>query len=163
MRIKAKPKKKEAVEVLPGISLEAVEKALKRAPAGNALLNVPDFIQIKHSAVGGLGAFSTYFLPKGIILGEYRGRIVGPNQCDGPYVLDSGAGFCWDASDVNESSWTRYINASQWKGQVQTKPNVRFVRYISRFNVFQVVVQTIEDIPYNTELRIDYGPDYGYE
>jgi hypothetical protein len=92
-------------------------------------------------------------------LGEYRGKIV-LGSPSGAYVLDSGHGFAWDASDTSLSAWPRFINSSQWQGTQLAEPNVQFVKGINENEEFTVFIRALREIKQGEELFIDYGPYY---
>ena len=74
----------------------------------------PEFIEIKDSLVEGKGAFTKTNIKKNTFLGNYMGKITN-DFVTGPYVFHSQKDnniISIDASDINYSNWTRYMNCS---------------------------------------------------
>ena len=74
----------------------------------------PDFIEINNSLVEGKGAFTKTNIKKNTFLGNYMGKITN-DFVTGPYVFHSQKDnniISIDASDINYSNWTRYMNCS---------------------------------------------------
>ena len=125
------------------------------------------FFKIGHSKIhgAGYGLFARMNIPKGTLVGIYRGLILTKEDVDlkygsgdeslAPYVValqrEDGSVFYVDAQDANwpNSNWTRYMN-SPWgtnaRPNVEMAPNGEFT--------------TIRDITVDCEILWDYGSTY---
>ena len=105
----------------------------------------------------GNGAFANIFLPKGTVLGHYRGKKLTAKQYDrledSSYVweLSSKYGpFYIDGKPEKYSNWLRYLNDSRDKRQ-NVEP------YQSHGKLYY---RTIKNVKAGQELFITYGDDY---
>lgn len=78
-------------------------------------------VEIRQSAVHGLGAFAVQDIPPGTSLGTYAGEMLTNSECEARYeaggsrplyLLQASATHCVDAADPQRSSWHRYINSN---------------------------------------------------
>jgi len=118
-----------------------------------------DMYTIKTSTIpnAGNGAFANIFLPKGTVLGHYRGKKLSAKQYDrledSSYVweLSSKNGpFYIDGKPEKYSNWLRYLNDSRDKRQ-NVEP------YQSHGKLYY---RTIKNVKAGQELFITYGDDY---
>ena len=77
---------------------------------------IPKFLKIKKSLIDkkGKGVFAKYNIKKGTFLGHYMGKISNDNK-KGPYIFHTiinNKTVSIDATDINYSNWTRYMNCS---------------------------------------------------
>ena len=119
----------------------------------------PKFIKIKKSLLHNKGAFSKKKILKGTFLGHYMGNI-SKNMLTGPYVFHSKTSngtISIDASDINYSNWTRYMNCST------NKSNENVNSYILTNNNYNgyIVFYANRDIKKDEELLYFYGNMYG--
>ena len=122
-------------------------------------LSKEDYI-IKKSTLpqAGKGAFTNIYLPKGTVLGEYRGKKLTKKQYnslnDQSYVweLSSPKGvFYIDAKPIKKNNWLRYLNDSR----KSSKNNVEEYQYRGK-----VFYRTTKNIKPGSELFVYYGEDY---
>jgi len=123
--------------------------------------------RIGHSKIpgAGFGLFARVHIPKGTIIGIYRGIIMSKEDIDSkygeghdtvaPYAVvmqrPDGTEFYVDAQDANwpNSNWTRYINApwgTSARPNVEMKEDGEFV--------------TIRDLTSDCEILWNYGDSY---
>ena len=119
----------------------------------------PDEYTIKTSTIpnAGNGAFSNVFLPKGTVLGYYKGKRISKSAYerleDDSYVweLSSTNGPVYvDGKDEKVSNWLRFLNDSRDR-RVNVEP------YQYRQNIYY---RTIRSIKPGQELFISYGDHY---
>jgi len=150
-------------EVLKAIERSSITKdEITEEQNGDYIRNQPHEIELKPSTLGreaGNGAFAREPLEKGQILGCYVGKVVS-NKTKGDYVIDTGAGFSFDAEPEEYSNWTRTMNTGTWDGITTHPPNVEFVRGVDEKDIFSILVRVIRDIEPGEELFIDYGKEY---
>jgi hypothetical protein len=119
----------------------------------------PDQYTITTSTIpnAGNGAFANIFLPKGSVLGNYKGKRLSSQQYnrlrDQSYVweLSSRHGPIYiDGKNPKLSNWLRFLNDSRDR-RVNVEP------YQSHGNIFY---RTIKNIKPGEEMFISYGDDY---
>ena len=128
----------------------------------------PNFIEIKDSCIQGKGAFTKKNIKKNTFLGNYMGKI--SNEfITGPYVFHSQKNnniISIDASDINHSNWTRYMNCSINKNTenvnsyfLTNKEN--YMRGDKTLNLEgYIIFYTNRDIKKGEELMYYYGNAY---
>jgi hypothetical protein len=121
---------------------------------------IPDYIEIKKSAVdgAGLGAFAKYNIHKGKVIGEYIGKIYLEKDFDkakGDYLFTvriKGRDVKMiDGQNPKKSSWVRYVNTPQ----TQNEGNAYFFQYDQR-----IFIKTFKNIPKGQEIFAYYGDEY---
>ena len=119
----------------------------------------PDQFTIKTSTIpnAGNGAFANIFLPKGSVLGNYKGKRLSSQQYnrlrDQSYVweLSSRHGPIYiDGKNPKLSNWLRFLNDSRDR-RVNVEP------YQSHGNIFY---RAIKNIKPGEEMFISYGDEY---
>jgi len=116
---------------------------------------------IKTSTIpnAGNGAFANIFLPKGTVLGNYKGKKLTAKQYN--RLSENEQEYIWELSSKNgpiyidgkpikTSNWLRYLNDSRDKRQ-----NVEPYQYGQK-----LYYRTIKNIKPGQELFITYGDDY---
>lgn len=110
-------------------------------------------IIVRESSIHGVGAFTTDFIQRGTVLGQYKGRKMTQQQVDAkwgtslaPYVLRLKDGSFVDGS--SGGNWTSKINDGPHSNRAQ---NVEFD---------DINIVAITDIPAHFELLISYGRSY---
>jgi len=105
----------------------------------------------------GNGAFANIFLPKGTVLGNYKGKRLTPQQYerlkDSSYVwyVSEGRGhFYIDGRDPKVSNWLRFLNDSRDRRQ-----NVEPYQYSGK-----LYYRTTKNVQPGQELFISYGDEY---
>ena len=106
----------------------------------------------------GNGAFANVFLPKGTVLGNYKGKKLSPAQYDrlkdSSYVWYVSAGgtnhFYIDGKDPKVSNWLRFLNDSR-----DNRQNVEPYQYAGK-----LYYRTIKNVKPGQELFISYGDEY---
>ncbi|CAI4232317.1 unnamed protein product [Auanema sp. JU1783] len=118
----------------------------------------PSFVKINPSKIpnAGLGVFATSAIPRGIVFGPYKGRLIkDPKDA-------TSDGYCWelttktqhcyiDGSDENCSNWMRYINHSMHEAE----QNVIAFQYLGC--VYYRVFRPIEK---EEEILVYYGESF---
>jgi len=131
---------------------------------------IHDFLEIKYSNIekAGLGIFTKTPLKKGKFLGNYVGKIDTQNP-ENSYTFDSNRNnklIFIDASDLNYSNWTRYMNCSSNK----KNDNIMVIRCENKEIYFlnnktyylegYMMFYTKRDIKEGEELLFDYGSEF---
>jgi hypothetical protein len=125
-------------------------------------------IDVRRSTIKGLardatfGAFAKKRLRKGLVLGKYRGRMLGKAEYEAKYAPGDPARYTLevrpnlfiDAEDPREASFARFINDPG----PNSRPNCAFHR-----SKDSVIVQTLRDILPGEELFVNYGSQYGWK
>ena len=128
----------------------------------------PNFVKIKNSTIDNKGAFAIKNIKKGTFLGHYMGEIK-ENIQTGPYIFHSIRNnnmVAIDATNVDKSNWTRYMNCSTSKDNENVTSyflNNRETYHIN--NQIQslegyIVFYANRDIKKGEELLYYYGDDY---
>ena len=119
----------------------------------------PDMYTITTSTIpnAGNGAFANIFLPRGTVLGKYKGVRLNKSQyerlADDSYVweLSSPQGPIYiDGKDPAKSNWLRFLNDSRDR-RINVEP------YQYRGNIHY---RTIKDVKPGGELFVSYGDFY---
>jgi len=119
----------------------------------------PDQYTIATSTIpnAGNGAFANIYLPKGTVLGNYKGRRISKQQyerlADDSYVweLSSRYGPIYiDGKNQKISNWLRFLNDSRDK-RINVEP------YQYRSNIYY---RTVKNINPGQEMFISYGDEY---
>jgi hypothetical protein len=125
-------------------------------------------VEIKKSSIKGLdrrapyGVFAKKRLRKGLVVGYYRGRLMGheeydikyPDGVEPKYCLEVRPGLFVDAEDPREAGFARFINDHGPGG----KPNVIF-----HCSKEEVLVQLLRDVLPGEELFVYYGKDFAWK
>ena len=135
---------------------------------------LPTFLEIKYSCIknGGLGVFAKAKLPAGKFLGNYTGVItekLPENLAEQFYTFESkrdGMQIYINATDLNTSNWTRFMNCSM----NDTSQNITCVNcrnngdyYLDnvKYNIEgYLMFYVARDIAIGEELLYDYGEKY---
>lgn len=132
-----------------------------------AALTAPDFVRVGPSRIknAGLGVFATADIPKGTLIGEYKGVRLPPSYCeteksrDDRYIFQvTKNGKCiFVISAANprsrKTNFTRFINSIK-PGQ-EHKQNCEFFQAYRR-----IFLRACGDIKASQELLCDYGDSY---
>ena len=123
-----------------------------------------DYIEIKKSNIpgAGKGVFATKLIPKGSVMGYYKGKLYTQEQYEKlnnkDYIFElkfrNQPNFYIDASNSKYSNWTRYVNGARKKSQ---KDMINTDTYQQCFNIY---FEAIKDIHPGEELIISYGRHY---
>ena len=119
----------------------------------------PSFVIIKKSKIHQKGAFAKKKIRKNAFLGHYLGEI-GPIHLTGPYIFHTvcqGQHFSIDASSLNQSNWTRYMNCSLSPSQENVTSYV--LKQPQELEGY-IVFYANRDIEKGEELMYDYGSQY---
>lgn len=115
-------------------------------------------VEIRASAISGLGAFATRDMKTGEILAAYGGRWMDGKSADEMYkesrpryLMQIYADLYLDAQEESDSNWTRYINSNAGTGH---KPNVTY----GSGGRIQVVRRIVK----GQELTVSYGRSYRF-
>tara|TARA_B100000674_G_C37969776_1_gene976368 strand:- start:579 stop:1043 length:465 start_codon:yes stop_codon:yes gene_type:complete len=128
----------------------------------------PHFVSIKTSPLHNKGAFSNSFIPQNTFLGHYMGRI-STQFITGPYVFHSKRNnnvVSIDASDINYSNWTRYMNCSFSHQSENVTPffltnKEHYIKNTQTINLEgYIVFYAKKDIQPGQELLYYYGDAY---
>ena len=140
-----------------------LKQAKKFSPIGTFPPDFGEWFEIKETKLGDEnmdGVFATVNLPANMFLGQYRGkrsyRDVGKGRKkfkmgQGRYVVEHRVGNKFryiDGEDEDKSSWLRYINRPETKGQ----ENAMFVVELDN----QVYVRTTKEIKKGQQVFIWY-------
>ncbi|KAF2789609.1 SET domain-containing protein [Melanomma pulvis-pyrius CBS 109.77] len=122
-----------------------------------------EYFELRMTEGRGVGVYTKRAFDVGDVLGWYAGELKTTEECkDGDYFMEMEIGpMPWASQTAEETvfidasikgNWTRFINHS-------CEAYATFcVRRVG--NVRIMVVEAVKDIPANTELTIDYGPEY---
>ena len=119
----------------------------------------PDQYTIATSTIpnAGNGAFTNIDLPKGTVLGNYKGKRLSPEQFDrlkdssyAWYVSSGKDHFYLDGKDPKLSNWLRFLNDSR-----DRRVNVEPYQYSGK-----LYYRTTRNIKAGQELFISYGDEY---
>lgn len=123
-----------------------------------------DYIEIKKSSIpgAGKGVFATKLIPKGSVMGYYKGKLHTQDEYDHlnnkDYIFElkfrNQPNFYIDASSPKYSNWTRYVNGARKKSQ---KNMINTDTYQQCFNIY---FEALRDIQPGEELIISYGHHY---
>jgi len=125
----------------------------------------PKFIKIKSSKICGKGAFAKKKIKKGTFVGHYMGKISNVLKT-GPYIFYSKRNnklFSIDATNINYSNWTRYMNCStnmeneNISSYFLKNENIYNINGILKSIEGYIVFYAKRDIMKNEELLYYYG------
>ena len=128
----------------------------------------PEFIEVMDSPIEGKGAFTKKNIKENTFLGNYMGKITN-DFVTGPYVFHSQKNnniISIDASDINHSNWTRYMNCSIDKKTENVKSyfltnKENYVTKSGKINLEgYIVFYSNREIKKGEELMYYYGDAY---